>query len=229
VDTFSKTRAQREWVDNEYKNAGDYIVWAQGRIAEIDRRSTELEEFRCFSNGLFVRSIKQHQDALGVIRLLKQDVSGYLTGSLAEIKVENVADKLKMYSTLFNQKAMEQFVELASGTDYASGGVSNPLYSRLNYTLKVRMNNSTVPVLVLVVLVVRPPEIPSDSKCTTFSSTSSSNSDSHSPTSNRAKSLLLTSLLTGSEIPRLRKSTLTKKSRRLPRSRRSSGWYQRYH
>jgi hypothetical protein len=77
---------------------------------------------RCFSNSLFVRSIKQHQDALAVIRLLKQDVSGYLTGSssLAEVKIENVADKLKMYSTLFNQKALEQFVELAA--DQASGG-----------------------------------------------------------------------------------------------------------
>lgn len=72
---------------------------------------------RCFSNNLFVRSIKQHQDALAVIRVLKQDVSGYLTGapsSLAEVKVENVADKLKMYSTLFNQKALEQFVELGA-------------------------------------------------------------------------------------------------------------------
>ena len=38
-------------------------------------------------------------------------VSGYLTGatSLSEIKVENVADKLKMYSALFNEKAMEEF------------------------------------------------------------------------------------------------------------------------
>jgi hypothetical protein len=42
-------------------------------------------------------------------------LSGYLTGgSLAEIKVENVADKLKMYSALFNEKAMEEFSQLAS-------------------------------------------------------------------------------------------------------------------
>lgn len=126
METFSKTKAQREWVDNEYKVAGDYINWAQGRLAEIDRRATELEEMRCFSNNLFVRSIKQHQDALAVIRVLKQDVSGYLTGapsSLAEVKVENVADKLKMYSTLFNQKALEQFVELGAQAEQASGGV----------------------------------------------------------------------------------------------------------
>jgi hypothetical protein len=46
-----------------------------------------------------------------VIRLLKQDLSGYLTGgaSLSEIKIENVADKIKMYSSLFNEKAMEEF------------------------------------------------------------------------------------------------------------------------
>jgi hypothetical protein len=52
------------------------------------------------SNGLFVRSIKQHNDALSVITLLKADLRPYLAGAavLTEVKVENVADKLKMYS-----------------------------------------------------------------------------------------------------------------------------------
>lgn len=43
--------------------------------------------------------------------------SGYLTGqpsSLAEVKVENMADKLKQYSQLFNQDAMNKFAQLAS-------------------------------------------------------------------------------------------------------------------
>lgn len=42
---------------------------------------------------------------------MKQDLSGYLTGAaaLTEVKIENFADKLKMYSTLFNSKAMEEF------------------------------------------------------------------------------------------------------------------------
>jgi hypothetical protein len=120
--TWQDAKDHRDWVDGEVKAAIDFINWAHGRIAEIDRRGVELEEMRCFSNGLFVRSIKQHQDALEVIRVLKQDLSGYMTGaaSMAEIKVDNVADKLKMYSNLFNQKAMDQFVELAS--DQASGG-----------------------------------------------------------------------------------------------------------
>jgi hypothetical protein len=41
---------------------------------------------------------------------MKMDLSGYLTGqpsSMVELKVDNVADKLKMYSNLFNQKALE--------------------------------------------------------------------------------------------------------------------------
>ncbi|CAD8177925.1 unnamed protein product [Paramecium pentaurelia] len=119
---WASAKARREQIGIEYREATDYIAWATQRLADIDRREVELEELRCFSNGLFVRAIKQHNDALGVIRILKNDLSGYLTGapsSMVELKVENVADKLKQYSQLFNQDAMSKFAQLAS--EQASG------------------------------------------------------------------------------------------------------------
>jgi len=53
---------------------------------------------------LFVKSLKDHSDALEVVRLLRQDISGYLTGgSLAQVDMNNIADRLSHYSTLFNE------------------------------------------------------------------------------------------------------------------------------
>ncbi|CAK72217.1 unnamed protein product (macronuclear) [Paramecium tetraurelia] len=119
---WASAKARREQIGVEYREATDYIAWATQRLADIDRRSVELQELRCFSNGLFVRAIKQHNDALGVIRVLKNDLSGYLTGqpsSLVEVSVQNVSDKLKQYSQLFNQDAMTKFAQLAA--EQASG------------------------------------------------------------------------------------------------------------
>ncbi|CAD8046280.1 unnamed protein product [Paramecium primaurelia] len=119
---WANAKARREQIGIEYREATDYIAWATQRLADIDRRSVELQELRCFSNGLFVRAIKQHNDALGVIRVLKNDLSGYLTGqpsSLVEVNVQNVSDKLKQYSQLFNQDAMTKFAQLAA--EQASG------------------------------------------------------------------------------------------------------------
>ncbi|CAD8062054.1 unnamed protein product [Paramecium sonneborni] len=119
---WASAKARREQIGIEYREATDYIAWATQRLADIDRRSVELQELRCFSNGLFVRAIKQHNDALGVIRVLKNDLSGYLTGqpsSMVELNVQNVSDKLKQYSQLFNQDAMTKFTQLAA--EQASG------------------------------------------------------------------------------------------------------------
>ncbi|CAD8053847.1 unnamed protein product [Paramecium primaurelia] len=119
---WASAKARREQIGIEYREATDYIAWATQRLADIDRRSVELQELRCFSNGLFVRAIKQHNDALGVIRVLKNDLSGYLTGqpsSMVEVNVQNVSDKLKQYSQLFNQDAMTKFAQLAA--EQASG------------------------------------------------------------------------------------------------------------
>jgi hypothetical protein len=56
--SFNDAKAHRDWVDSEIRDSSEFIEWAHARIAEISKRSIDLEEMRCFSNGLFVRSIK---------------------------------------------------------------------------------------------------------------------------------------------------------------------------
>jgi len=59
---------------------------------------------RCYANGLFVKSLADHQDALNIVKLLKQDIAGFMTGSNAvelSATTTNIADKLSQYSHLF--------------------------------------------------------------------------------------------------------------------------------
>lgn len=56
-------------------------MWAEGRLAEIERMTESLRESRCYANALFVKSLKDHGDALNVVNLLKHDLSGYIVGA----------------------------------------------------------------------------------------------------------------------------------------------------
>ena len=51
----------------------NYIDWAQGRIAEVDRLGDLAEFSRCTSNSLFVRQLNLYKKALSVIDKLKAD------------------------------------------------------------------------------------------------------------------------------------------------------------
>lgn len=79
-----------------------------------------LLDEQCYSNQLFVRSIKMNQEALEVVRVLKQDVAGYIINGdsfeLAQVneKVQSVADKLKIYSHLFADHELKSFLNLAN-------------------------------------------------------------------------------------------------------------------
>jgi NADH:ubiquinone oxidoreductase subunit C len=65
----------------------------------------------------FIIALKEHQEGLAVIRQLKDDVVAIVkehTGidyeGLAQIK--DATNKLQAYAHLFNQKAMDAFLEL---------------------------------------------------------------------------------------------------------------------
>jgi len=117
----------RENLEKQLTESFNWVKWANNRLAEIARRSEELSDQRCYANSLFVKAIKDHQDALEVVKLLKQDLSGYLTNqasSLVEVST-NVADRLSMYSHLFQADAIKQFVQLASSDDEKLRGDTN--------------------------------------------------------------------------------------------------------
>ncbi|KAM3131266.1 hypothetical protein pb186bvf_016584 [Paramecium bursaria] len=110
LDNIAAVRAD---VEAQIKDTYGWINFAEGRLAEIARKSETLGELRCYANALFVKSLADHADALGVVQLLKQDVSGYITGGGAFVqKIENIADRLQHFSHLFQQDAMKKFQAL---------------------------------------------------------------------------------------------------------------------
>lgn len=86
-----------------------------------------LLDNQCFSNQLFVRSIKMNQECLEVVKLLKNDVAGYVTSGdsfelvqIPKSEVKTIADKLKKYSNIFNDQEVKSFLELANETEETS-------------------------------------------------------------------------------------------------------------
>lgn len=69
---------------------------------------------------IFIKALKEHQEALKVIDWLKEDVLGIVQGStesnsLAQIK--DSAERLKAYAHLFNEKALNEFAQLSQAQD----------------------------------------------------------------------------------------------------------------
>ncbi|CAD8152489.1 unnamed protein product [Paramecium pentaurelia] len=113
-----ENRANYEEVLKQTKN---YLAWNEARRDEIARKIEALSDNQCFSNQLFVKSIKHNQEALEVIRLLKQDVAGYIINGdsfeFTQVKAQSVAEKLKQYSNLFQDHQIKAFLALANGQE----------------------------------------------------------------------------------------------------------------
>ncbi|CAD8057157.1 unnamed protein product [Paramecium primaurelia] len=124
-----ENRANYEEVLKQTKN---YLAWNEARRDEIARKIEALSDNQCFSNQLFVKSIKHNQEALEVIRLLKQDVAGYIINGdsfeFTQVKAQSVAEKLKQYSNLFQDHQIKSFLALANGQEE---GASNTQGSTL--------------------------------------------------------------------------------------------------
>jgi hypothetical protein len=61
---------------------------------------------------LFIKSLKEHDEALEVVRWLKEDLLGIVDGkseSLVDISNLDSASKLSAYAHLFNQNALNDF------------------------------------------------------------------------------------------------------------------------
>lgn len=63
---------------------------------------------------MFVKSLKEHDEAIAVVAWLKEDVLGVVSGtSQVELsKITNSASKLAAYAHLFNDAAMKEFNQL---------------------------------------------------------------------------------------------------------------------
>ncbi|CAD8148510.1 unnamed protein product [Paramecium octaurelia] len=119
---FQQSIENRAQFEQELSDTKNYLAWNEQRQDEIARKIEVLLDQQCLSNQLFVRSIKQNREALEVVRLLKQDVAGYIiNGDSFELaQVKSVADKLKSYSNTFNEHEINSFLQLANNQEDGS-------------------------------------------------------------------------------------------------------------
>jgi hypothetical protein len=99
-------------VKTELTDTVNYIAWIKSRKIEIARKLKTLGDQRCYSNAMFIKALKEHKDALDVIELLKQDLGGYASGKVSLAQMSDVSDKLSAYSHLFQEAALNEFMEL---------------------------------------------------------------------------------------------------------------------
>jgi hypothetical protein len=121
---FNNAIENRERFENELQETKNYLAWNEARTDEIHRKMETLMDNQCYSNQLFVRSIKMNIEALEVVRTLKQDVAGYVIAGdsfefnqMPSSEVKNIGDKLSRYSHLFSQMEVKSFLELANEED----------------------------------------------------------------------------------------------------------------
>lgn len=114
--------AHRKHIEAEIQSTQEYLVWNNNRKAEIVRKRDEYREQRCIANLMFIKSLKEHDEALEVVRWLKEDVLGVVQAhqagedvSFADISTMDSAMKLTAYAHLFNQKALAEFAQLTQG------------------------------------------------------------------------------------------------------------------
>ncbi len=60
-----------KYVEAEILDTVNYLEWITKRRTDINNKLKQLADTRCYSNALFVKALKEHKDALDVIKLLK--------------------------------------------------------------------------------------------------------------------------------------------------------------
>jgi hypothetical protein len=118
---FNDAVENRQHFENELQDTKNYLAWNEARNDEIHRKMEVLMDNQCYSNQLFVRSIKMNIEALEVVRTLKQDVAGYVIAGdsfefnqMPQSEVKNIGEKLSRYSHLFSQNEVKSFLQLAN-------------------------------------------------------------------------------------------------------------------
>ncbi|CAD8180760.1 unnamed protein product [Paramecium octaurelia] len=127
-----ENRAEYEQVLQQTKN---YLAWNEARRDSIAAKIETLQDNQCFSNQLFVKSIKHNQEALEVIKLLKQDVAGYIINGdsfeFTQVQAQSVAEKLKQYSNMFQEHQIKSFLALATEEQEQQSGNGSTLAEKV--------------------------------------------------------------------------------------------------
>jgi len=60
------------------------LAWINKRRKEIHAKRDAFREHRCYASLMFVKQLKEHDEALQVIKWLKEDVLGIVHGETTE-------------------------------------------------------------------------------------------------------------------------------------------------
>jgi hypothetical protein len=113
--------AHRKYIEKEIADSRAYLQWIENRRVEIARREIELQDQRCYSAQIFVRSLKENSDAIAAIHLLRNDIFAAADRKSSEEELIQIAKdattKLSAYKHLFDEQAIASFEQLADDED----------------------------------------------------------------------------------------------------------------
>jgi hypothetical protein len=115
----------REWVEAEIQDSHDHLEWIDNRLATIAAKLIQLNVTRCEANQLFIQQLKEHQDALDAIAILRTELDRTEAAGQAPVFAQtegSFTNKLSEYEHLFEVNAMKEFFQ--AGDD--SQGVEIP-------------------------------------------------------------------------------------------------------
>ena len=106
----------REWVEAEIEDSHNHLEWIDNRLETIAASLVQLNVTRCEANQLFIQQLKEHQDALDAIAILRTELDRTEAAGQAPVFAETegtFTNKLAEYEHLFEQNAVNEFFQQA--------------------------------------------------------------------------------------------------------------------
>merc|ERR1719454_2862430 len=106
----------REWVEAEIQDSHDHLEWIDNRLASIAAKLVQLNVTRCEANQLFIQQLKEHQDALDAIAILRTELDRTEAAGQAPVFAQaegTFTNKLAEYEHLFEADAVNEFFQSA--------------------------------------------------------------------------------------------------------------------
>ena len=112
--------SHRVWVETQLTDTKNYIQWILKRQNDVLNQLDELSEHRCYSNAMFIKALKEHNDAIKVIAALIADLKAQQNSGgdvVAQTQLHSITNKLREYTSLFNKDALKSFLALSSSNN----------------------------------------------------------------------------------------------------------------
>jgi len=117
VNIHKKKVARRKWLQAEMADSQSHLEWIANRLTTIKNKLEQLDITRCEANQLFIQQLKEHQDALDAIRILRGELArseqaGEAPATVfAQVSKSGFSNKLSEYEHLFEVNAMKEFFQ----------------------------------------------------------------------------------------------------------------------